>query len=110
VRSTAVNGLVVRPALVYGRSASLFAPLFGAAKAGGRVVWPGTPGGRYAVVHTDDLAELFVRVAERASLVGGKIFDAANSQTESVNELLDRLVQISGVNGLYEYRKPENRA
>ncbi|KAJ7347173.1 hypothetical protein DFH08DRAFT_779468 [Mycena albidolilacea] len=109
VRSTTVNGVVVRPALVYGHSASLFAPLFsGAAKAGGRVVWPGTPGGRYAVVHTDDLAELFVRVAERASLVGGKIFDAANSQTESVDELLDRLVQISGLNRPYEYRKPEN--
>ncbi|KAJ7768046.1 NAD(P)-binding protein [Mycena olivaceomarginata] len=53
----------------------------------GGVAWDAR--GRYAVVHTDDLAELFVR-------------------TESVNELLDRLVQISGVNGPYEYRKPEN--
>ncbi|KAJ7174171.1 hypothetical protein C8R43DRAFT_637355 [Mycena crocata] len=107
VRSTAVNGVVVRPALLYGRSASILAKLFeGAAE--GRVVWPGTPGGRYALIHSDDLADLFVRVAEKASLVGGKIFDAANPYTESVDELLQKLVQVSGAKGPYEYRKPEN--
>ncbi|KAJ7160314.1 hypothetical protein C8R46DRAFT_1001522 [Mycena filopes] len=106
VRSSAVNGIVVRPALLYGRAASLLAPLFESASQG-RVVWPGTPGGRYAVIHVDDLADLYVRVAEKASLVGGKIFDAANPNTESVDDLLQRLVQVSGAEGPYEYRKPE---
>lgn len=109
VRSTAVNGIVVRPALVYGRSASILGPLFKDA-AEGHIRWPGTPGGRYAVIHTDDLADLFVRVAEKASLLGGKIFDAANSQTEPVDELLQKLVEIAGVKGSYEYRKPESGA
>ncbi|KAJ7022578.1 hypothetical protein C8F04DRAFT_1048942 [Mycena alexandri] len=107
VRSTAVNGIVVRPALLYGRSASILAPLFKAASQG-RVVWPGTPGGRYSVIHPDDLADLYVRVAEKASLLGGKIFDAANPSTESVDDLLQKLVQISGAKTPYEYRKPEN--
>ncbi|KAF8190197.1 NAD(P)-binding protein [Mycena galopus ATCC 62051] len=107
VRNTTLNGIVVRPALLYGRSASLLANLFNGA-AEGKVVWPGTPGGRYAVIHADDLADLFVRVAEKAPLLRGKIFDAANSQTESVDELLQKLVQISGAKGPYEYRKPEN--
>jgi len=107
VRSTALNGIVVRPALLYGYSASILAPLFQGAKEG-KVVWPGTPGGRYAVVHADDLADLFVRVAEKAPLLGGKILDACNSQTESVDELLAKLVLVSGAKGPYEYRKPEN--
>jgi len=106
-RSTAVNGIVVRPSLLYGRSASILAPLFKTASEG-RVVWPGTPGGRYAVIHADDLADFFVRVAEKSSLLGGKIFDASNSHSESVDDLLARLVQVSGAKGPYEYRKPEN--
>ncbi|KAJ7831000.1 hypothetical protein B0H14DRAFT_3087883 [Mycena olivaceomarginata] len=107
VRSTAVNGIVVRPALVHGRSASILGPLFKSA-AEGQIKWPGTPGGRYAVIHADDLADLFVRVAEKASLLRGRIFDAANSHTEPVDELLQKLVKIAGVKGLYEYRKPES--
>jgi nucleoside-diphosphate-sugar epimerase len=109
VRSTAVNGIVVRPALVHGRSASILGPLFKSA-AEGQIKWPGTPGGRYAVIHADDLADLFARVAEKASLLRGRIFDAANSHTEPVDELLQKLVKIAGVKGLYEYRKPESRA
>ncbi|KAJ6505351.1 hypothetical protein C8R45DRAFT_547887 [Mycena sanguinolenta] len=107
VRSTAVNGIVVRPALLYGRSASHFVSLFKSA-AEGKVMYPGTPGGRLAVIHADDLADVYVRVAEKSSLLGGKILDAANSQTESVDDLLRRLVQVSGAKS-YEYRAPENK-
>ncbi|KAJ7234507.1 hypothetical protein B0H12DRAFT_157043 [Mycena haematopus] len=108
VRSTAVNGIVVRPALLYGRSASLLGLLFKTA-AEGKVVCPGTPGGRFALIHADDLADLYVRVAEKASLLGGKILDAANSQTESVDDLLQKLVEVSGAKAPYEYRAPVNK-
>ncbi|KAJ7696316.1 hypothetical protein B0H17DRAFT_1007874 [Mycena rosella] len=107
VRSTAVNGIVIRPALLYGHSASLLAELFKSASEG-HVAWPGTPGGRYAMIHVDDLADLYLRLAEKAHLVGGKIFDAANPNTESVDELLQKLVVVSNAKGPYEYRKPEN--
>jgi len=106
-RSAAVNGIVIRPAMLYGRSASIFAPLFQGASEG-RVVWAGTPGGRLAVIHSDDLSDLYVRVAEKGSLLGGKIFDAANPNTEPVDDLLQKLVEVSGAKGPYEYRKPEN--
>ncbi|KAJ7722435.1 hypothetical protein DFH07DRAFT_856944 [Mycena maculata] len=107
VRNTVVNGIVIRPALLYGRSASILAKLFQSA-AEGRVSWPGTPGGRYATIHSDDLSDLYVRVAEKASLIGGKIFDAANPNTESVDDFLQRLVDVSGAKGPYEYTKPAN--
>ncbi|KAK7000191.1 NAD(P)-binding protein [Favolaschia claudopus] len=105
VTSTVLNGIVIRPALLYGRSASIFGMLFKAA-AEGKVSWPGTPGGRYALVHADDLAELYVLCAEKASVVGGKIFDGANSTTESVDDLLEKLVRVSGAKAPYEYREP----
>ncbi|KAJ7133336.1 hypothetical protein C8R44DRAFT_772215 [Mycena epipterygia] len=107
VRSAEVNAIVIRPSICYGRSASNLEYLFQAA-ANGRVTWPGSPGGRYSVIHTDDLSDLYVRVAEKALSIGGKIFDASNPSTESVDELLQKLVEVSGAKGPYEYTKPTN--
>lgn len=102
-----LNGIVIRPALLYGRSASILSTLYRNAY-NGKVSWYGTPGGRYAVVHADDLASLYVLVAEGATIAAGKIFDAANNTTESVDELLAKLVTISGAKGTYEYTSPSN--
>ncbi|KAI0714259.1 NAD(P)-binding protein [Cerioporus squamosus] len=102
-----LNGIVVRPALLYGRSGSLFTPLFKGAHAG-EVVWAGTPGGRFALIHADDLAELYVLTAEKAAIAGGKTFDAANDVTESVDAVLQRLVEASGAKGPYRYAEPAN--
>lgn len=66
-----MNPIVVRPALLYGRSGSLFDFWFGlatdAAKRG--EVWevPGTDEARFSLIHTDDLADLYLRVVERVS-------------------------------------------
>jgi hypothetical protein len=56
-RDTVLNGIVIRPCLLYGKSGSVLAALFAGA-AQGKVSWPGRPGGRFAVIHTDDLADL----------------------------------------------------
>ena len=102
-----LNGIVIRPALLYGRSGSLLAPFFKSASEGS-VWYPGTPGGRFALIHTDDLADLYVRAVEKAAICGGLIFDAANEQTESVDDVLATLVKVSGANKPYEYRNPSN--
>ncbi|PPQ73735.1 hypothetical protein CVT26_011890 [Gymnopilus dilepis] len=102
-----INGFVIRPALLYGRSGSLFAPFFKSASEG-RVWYPGTPGGRLAVLHTDDLSDLYVKATEKAVLCGGLIIDAANDNTESTDDFLAALVKVSKANGDYEYREPTN--
>ncbi|PWN48983.1 NAD(P)-binding protein [Violaceomyces palustris] len=102
-----VNGIVVRPSLLYGKSASLLADLFRGASTG-TVNWPGTPGGRLATIHTDDLAVLYQLVAEKAPVLGGLIFDASNEQTESTDDFLNKLVKVSGAKGPYQYTQPRN--
>jgi len=102
-----LNGIVIRPSLLYGKSGSLLAPLFESA-AKGKVAWPGTPGGKYVTIHTDDLADLYLKAAEKAHLVGGLIFDGTNDVMESVDAFLQKLVEVSGAQGPYEYFKPSN--
>ncbi|KAF7796081.1 hypothetical protein EIP86_007252 [Pleurotus ostreatoroseus] len=92
--STDLIGVVIRPALVYGRGASLFAPLFKGAS-DGAVRWFGGP-------------DLYVLVAERAPLVRGLAFDAANDFTENVDEFLKKLVHVSGAESPHEYIPSDN--
>ncbi|KIM86932.1 hypothetical protein PILCRDRAFT_86098 [Piloderma croceum F 1598] len=70
-------GIVLRLALLYSRSGSLFEPLFRSASEG-KVAWYGTPGERYALIHADDVADLFVGVNEMAAIAGGKIMHAVS--------------------------------
>jgi nucleoside-diphosphate-sugar epimerase len=107
VTSETLNGIVIRPAMLYGRSGSLLAPLFKSAYEG-KVVWYGRPGGRYAMVHQDDLADLILKAAEKSHLVKGCIFDAANEASVSVDDFLEKLVLVSGAKGRHSYLKPSN--
>lgn len=107
VTNPVLNGIVIRPALLYGRSASILGMLFKTADEG-KVKWFGAPGGRYALIHQDDLGELYRLAAEKSAIVGGLLFDAANDFTESVDDVLQKLVEVSGAQG-YEYIRPTNR-
>jgi len=106
IASQTLNGIVIRPSMLHGRSASLFGLLFKQAY-DGEIAWYGTPGGRYALIHQDDLADLYVKVVERASILPGLIIDASNDFTESVDDILATLVKVSGAKG-YRYITPTN--
>ncbi|KZO95517.1 NAD(P)-binding protein [Calocera viscosa TUFC12733] len=99
-----VNGVVIRPALLYGKTMSLLEPMFKAAMTG-NLEWYGTPRGRYSLIHGDDLADLFVRVGEAGAICKGLTFDGANSQSESVEDILTTLARVAGLKD-YSYRKP----
>lgn len=66
-KSQILNGIVIRPSLVYGRSASITAMLFEQAKSGS-IEWPGEKTTRFATIHTDDLAECYRLAVEKSAL------------------------------------------
>lgn len=112
IKESTLNGIVIRPSMLYGRSGSILATLFGEAekakKEGRKLTFAGKQGGRLALIHADDLADLYVKVAEKAAICGGKAFDAANDFTESVDEILAAVAKVSGAEG-FAYREPTNR-
>ncbi|EPS93644.1 NAD-binding protein [Fomitopsis schrenkii] len=102
-----LNGIVIRPAILYGRSGSHVALMFHAARKGEKLKWYGAPGARWSLIHPDDLGEMYRLAVEKSAILGGLIFDVANDFTESVDDLLQRVVEVSGASG-YEYVEPQN--
>nr|XP_019008392.1 uncharacterized protein I206_06951 [Kwoniella pini CBS 10737]OCF47173.1 hypothetical protein I206_06951 [Kwoniella pini CBS 10737] len=106
-----VNGIVIRPAIVYGRSGSVVASyVFDEALKGQKAedgIWETiyTDESRYTSIHTDDAADLYLRVAERATILGGQVFLAANQATERLTDVLDAVVRVSGTKG-YKSKPP----
>ena len=108
VGSTLVNGIVIRPVWVVGRSGSHLGDMLFPSAHAGQVVGLGIPGGRWSVIHQDDLADAYLRAVERGSIVGGSTFDIANEFTESIDDILATLRRLSGAEGP-TYREPTNR-
>lgn len=108
VGSTLLNGIVIRPVWVIGRSGSYLGSMLFSSAHAGEVVGLGTPGGRYSIIHQDDLADAYLRAVERGSIVRGSTFDIVNEFSESVDDILATLCKVSGAKG-YKYREPTNR-
>lgn len=106
ILSTKLDGIVIRPGLVYGRQSNVVGMLFDQANKG-KIEWPGHPGGRYATIHVDDLGELYRLAVEKHPLVKGLKLEGSNFSTESVDTLLSQLAKLSNVDG-YSYKEPSN--
>jgi len=105
LESQHVNGSVVRPAVLYGYDGSLFNSVFrDALMAGKNGTEFGTyykEGTRFMLVHADDVADLFLRVAERGRTAKGQAFVACNPQSESFKDIMDAVVRVSGAKGVF---------
>lgn len=111
--SARVNGIVIRPGTLYGRSGStlepfLLAPAYDAAKAGREFEAVGLPDTRLLMVHQDDLADLYLRAGERGPLLKGTALVGANAQSERWTDILDAVVRVSGAKG-YRLRAPSDK-
>lgn len=105
VSSKAIDGIVIRPGLVYGRSGSVPGMLFSQAVTDKKIEWPGEPGGRYATVHVDDLGELYRLAVEKHPLVKHLKLEGSNFATESVDLFLSRVAELAGLDS-YSYETP----
>lgn len=100
-----VNGIVVAPTCLYGRSGSYFAYYhFDAALAAmekGQKEFETIvrDDSRLLTIHHDDLADLYVRVGERSPACKGQVFIAANPSPESLKEILNSVVRVTGLEG-----------
>jgi nucleoside-diphosphate-sugar epimerase len=93
--------LLIRPGCVYGGAGSLTAAWFESASKDGaaRVVGDGT--NRWAMVHRDDLADLYVRAAE--SGLGGEVLNATDRSRATVNECAAAASLAAGAEGRVEH-------
>ncbi len=93
--------IVIRPGCVYGGAGSLTASWFETASKNGaaRVIGDGT--NRWAMVHRDDLADLYVRAAE--SGLGGEVLNATDRSRATVLECATAASLAAGAGGRVEH-------
>jgi len=89
--------LVLRPGCVYGGSGSLTATWFESAKKEGAARFVGTGKQRWAMVHVDDLAELYLRAAESA--LHGEVLNGVDAARASVLECAEAASRAAGAGG-----------
>ena len=83
-----IRAVVVRPGIVYGGGrGGIPASFFGTALKQGAAQTVGEGANHWPLVHVDDLAELYVRLVERAP--AGSIFHATDASTRTVREIAE---------------------
>lgn len=88
-----VHGLVIRPGDVYGGRGGLTGMWFeGAEKGELRVIGDGR--NRWALVHVEDLADAYVRLAE--SRLNREVFNITDRSRATVNEMAEAVVHATG--------------
>ncbi|KAI8317870.1 NAD(P)-binding protein [Martensiomyces pterosporus] len=89
-----VRSIVIRPGILYSKSGSLTG-LFFSGVASGKIRYPGDLKNRFPTIHMDDLADFYVKVAEKSPLLSGLNLVAANRSAESVAEIIEAVRGIS---------------
>lgn len=92
-----LRGIVIRPGCVYGRRGGLTGLWFAGASKNGAASVVGAGRNRWAVIHAEDLAELYVRAAE--SRLGGELFNATDRSRFTVLEMAQAASAAAGAGG-----------
>jgi nucleoside-diphosphate-sugar epimerase len=92
-----VKGLVIRPGCVYGKQGKLTSIWFQAAHSDKALEIVGHGNNRWTMVHVDDLAEGYLKVAE--SGLYGEIFNLNDPSRWTVNEMVNAAARASGYSG-----------
>lgn len=93
-----IRGVVVRPGIVYGGArGGIPGMFFGSAVKSGAAQIVGEGGNAWPMVHIDDLAELYVRLVERAP--AGSIYFAVDSSHHTMREVAEAAGKAAGKDG-----------
>lgn len=92
-----VRAIIIRPGVVYGQGTGIPAMLTSSVKDKGTVTYVGTGENHWAVVHVDDLADLYVRAVEKAP--AGSVFAATQGPGVKVKDVAQAASEGAGVAG-----------
>ncbi|MBV8197785.1 MAG: NAD-dependent epimerase/dehydratase family protein [Candidatus Eremiobacteraeota bacterium] len=92
-----VRAIVIRPGVVYGKGAGIPAMWARSAKEEGAARFVGDGRNRWAMIHRDDLAQLYVLALERAG--PGAIYNAGDETSFTVREMAEAAAAGAGKNG-----------
>jgi nucleoside-diphosphate-sugar epimerase len=93
-----IRAVVVRPGIVYGGArGGIPAMLFGTALKHGAAQTMGEGANHWPMVHVDDLAELYVRLVERAP--AGSVFNAVDASQHTQKEIAEAASRAAGKDG-----------
>lgn len=95
-----LSTIVIRPGCVYGGAGSLTASWFDSAATKGAARFVGSGAQRWAMIHRDDLAELFVLAAE--SRLACEVLNATDRSRNTVRDCAAAASRLSGGNGRVE--------
>ena len=94
-----VQGVVLRPAMVYGRNGGLLTSFVQSAREHGAARIIGDGGNRWSFVHVDDLADLYVRALGAPA---GTLLFAAHGPEHRVREVAEAASRAAGAGGKVE--------
>ena len=100
-----IRSVVVRPGIVYGGKGGLTGMFFGSALKTGAAQTVGDGENHWPLVHVDDLAELYVRLVERAP--AGSVFDASDASRLKQREVAEAASRAAGKDGKVAVQQPD---
>jgi nucleoside-diphosphate-sugar epimerase len=94
-----VRGIVIRPAMVYGRGGGVLKMLLESARRHGAARYIDNGENRWSWVHVDDLADLYVRLLDAPA---GTLLMAASGPAIPVREVAAAVSRVAGLDGKTE--------
>lgn len=102
-----INGIIIRPAMVYGREGSVLRELFKQVSKGNLRIY-GDKNTNWSVVHVDDLAPIYIDVIKNLNISTKQIFNVANTKSENVYEIVLALIDKFNKKANIEFVNPNN--
>ena len=100
-----LRGIVIRPGCVYGGRGGLTGSWFDSARRKGAAQVVGDGKNRWATIHVEDLADLYVRAAE--SRLSGELFNATDRSRFTVLEMASAASRAADANGRVAFTPAE---